>query len=1026
MTSIFSNSNNLISLNNTISPSLAQGTKFKKYQNKFNKKSKKTINIVEGFEGEVVSTDQPIPSTDPTTNILTTESKEIIENNVYVDEQAVKIEELRKEYDASLKQYQDLMDKINKNTEEYLQRTKNNPYAGKNIRFTTGHICYVTHQGVVMHIPSPDVWDTIAGKNGCPGKNYTDVGIKYPESNVPGTNIPELNLILGPPMKSGQSCSNAGKNVFVNKLLNNPKEKYVGCYNDKQPASEVLLVPVMNSSNNVNGFKTRASSVYQNNNGTFGAWRAFDRNKNTYWHSAVGGSYNYNGTTGVYTGGNNWTYRNSSGQNVVVKGEWLWLEMGTGRPLIKYEVQGRHDCCGNPNARSPNSWIIIGGIYNQPYELVDKKDDQKLNYEMRTYYVDNPKAYNHYIFLTTNCGNPGDRTGNRYCVQISSWNLYTSSDYINGISRAMIYEPQWISYEDMETCKKYASENGFKYFGLQDGRSDGAAACLVSNDLSSTKKYGVAYNYKGFVLWNTNTGGRGALALLNNSCSLVVNDASNKAIWVSGNNSGLVSNYYGCYNDCSLGRGLPSYTGWANIDSCRDIAVKNKAKYYGLQWTQSNGLSECWIGNDLDRARMMGKANNCRKLNGNFVGGGCSNAVYSTYFDSNTIISSFLILQDDGNMCIYRGTSPDDNQGFIWCTSTNGKQKEKNSNFSAAKGKFGKNWIPNGTTLAPGDWIGSNDGSMYLIMQSDGNLVLYTNERKEACFANSKSQMVGGGWVNAVYELQNSGYKDNIGKLAYIDENDVLHEYNKDNIQLTNEYTKVTNYDAWGDDIPGAAYGNATQEQCKSSCDGRQDCYGYVYYKPGSACYPKSSRMWPFGGKSRPLSGGDTYIRNRKPISVPSGVTDETISIDSAQYQFYNKGGPPDLKYGLVNATEAEQAELKRLETKMSDLTDQINSLINTDNTNTTITENQADKNIQGLDNYQTEYEETTGTIDKLNSTKDTSKESFTNYGYIADNNINKIVQESDIIVLQKNYEYLLWTILATGSIIVAMNITKQ
>lgn len=1031
MASLFSNYNNIDqsnSFNNAISPSLSQGTKFKKYQSKFNKKSKNPVNIIEGFEGEVVSFDEPIPNTDPSNNVLTTESKDIIENNTYIDDQAVKIEDLRKQYDATLKQYQDLMDKINKNTEDYLQRTKNNPYAGKNIRFTTGHVCYVTQQGIVMHIPYPEAWDSIAGKNGCPGKNYTDVGIKYPESNVPGTNIPELNLILGPPMKPGQSCSNAGKNIYVNKLLDNPKEKYIGCYSDKPPVSEILIVPVMNSSNSVGSFKSSASSIYLGNNGGFGPWRAFDRNPNTYWHSAVGGSYNYNGNTGVYTGGNNLTYKNY-GQNLTAKGEFLWIEIGAGRPLTRYDVQGRHDCCGNPNARSPNSWVILGGLYNVGFELVDVRHDEKLNYEKRTYYVKNSKAYNYYVFLTTNCGNPGDRTGNRYCVQISSWDLYTSSEYGSNNTRAMLWEPNWIGYEDLETCKKYASENGYKYFGLQDGKSDGKAACLVSNDLSSVKKYGKAYDYKPIPLWHSNTAGKGTLAFLNNSCSLVVNDSSNKAIWATPNNTGLVGNYYGCYNDCYQGRGLPSHKGWANIDSCRDIAVKNKAKYYGLQWTQSNGQSECWIGNDLDRARMMGKANNCTKLNGNFVGGGCSNAVYSTNFDSNTIISSFLILQDDGNMCIYRGTSPNDNQGFIWGTSTNGRQKEKNSNFTAVKSKYGKNWIPNGITLAPGDWIGSNDGSIYLIMQTDGNLVLYTNERKEACFANSKGQMVGGGWVNAVYEFinsGNSGFKDNIGKLAYIDENDVLHEYNKDNTQLTNEYTKVSNYDAWGDDLPAAAYGNATQEQCKSTCDGRQDCYGYVFTNFNKTCYPKSSRMWPYGGKSRPLNGGDTYIRNKKPISVPSGVTNETINVDSAQYQFYNKGGPPDLKYGLVNATEAEQAELKRLETKMSDLTDQINSLINTDNSNTNITETQADKNLQGLDDYQTEYEQTTGTIDKLNSTKDTSKESFTNYGYIADNNMNKILQDSDIIVLQKNSEYLLWTILATGSIIVAMNITKQ
>jgi hypothetical protein len=43
--------------------------------------------------------------------------------------------------------------------------------------------------------------------------------------------------------------------------------------------------------------------------------------------------------------------------------------------------------------------------------------------------------------------------------------------------------------------------------------------------------------------------------------------------------------------------------------------------------------------------------------------------------------------------------------------------------------------------------------------------------------------------------------------------------------------------------------------------------------------------------------------------------------------------------------------------------------------------------------------------------------------GFRPNNNIDKILQDSDIVVLQKNYDYLFWTILAAGSVLVAMNI---
>jgi len=112
----------------------------------------------------------------------------------------------------------------------------------------------------------------------------------------------------------------------------------------------------------------------------------------------------------------------------------------------------------------------------------------------------------------------------------------------------------------------------------------------------------------------------------------------------------------------------------------------------------------------------------------------------------------------------------------------------------------------------------------------------------------------------------------------------------------------------------------------------------------------------------------------------------------------------------------------------MKQQSNEISNYINKFNKSTNTSENQADKNLQGLNVYQTELDETTSQINKLNSTSDneTQKESFSNYGYTTNNNINKILQDSDIGVLQKNYEYLLWTILATGSVLVAMNINKN
>jgi hypothetical protein len=56
---------------------------------------------------------------------------------------------------------------------------------------------------------------------------------------------------------------------------------------------------------------------------------------------------------------------------------------------------------------------------------------------------------------------------------------------------------------------------------------------------------------------------------------------------------------------------------------------------------------------------------NCKNINGYYVGGGLSNALYSTNFNNNYILS----LNDDGNMCIYKNNAQQNNS--IWCSNTN-------------------------------------------------------------------------------------------------------------------------------------------------------------------------------------------------------------------------------------------------------------------------------------------------------------------------------------------------------------------
>ena len=915
------------------------------------------------------------------------------------------------------------MDSINGTSNSYLNRVNNNPYLGKTIRFSTGHICYVTQQGVIKYIGNMDIWNGVD-----PTYTYVDVNIPFLDSYwTYGTYIPELNLITGTNVELNQSLTNAGENVFVNRLTTNPKETYKGCYRDKPPATEIMFIPQMNNTNSVSGFSCVASSIYQQNNDFAGPWRAFDGDVNTFWHSEVysdsTGWGPYDAWTGEYKGNLAQSYTDSNGDNTA-KGEYLELRAPNNFVLTKYDVQGRQDCCGNPNGRSPNSWVILGwdGVGGSGWKLIDKQDNQALDYAMKTYFISNSLPYQWFRFITTNCGNPGDRSGNRYCVQISIWNLYTSSDaFFTDSQRAMIRDPSQIDRVDLETCKTYAAQNGYTYFGMQDVQSDGNAQCLVSNELAKSQMYGEAFNYNPIPLWDSKTFGNvGNTALFNNFGSLVVLNSSGAAIY-STPNPDQNGNYLGCFAD-KEDRAMPNISNnqYIPLEECRQLAIDQGLDFYGVQDGHGTDNGWCAGSNDINSIKKYGLATNCTKdSNGKDMGGPWSNAVYSV----KGYGEYFLMLQDDGNMCIYKGADPNSIQGgAIWCSGTNGQAKDINPNFAASKGKYGKNWITSGTALAPNDFIGSNTGAFYLLMQTDGNLVLYTSTASSACSTNSNGQNLGGSWVNAVYELSPQGFKDNLGKVAYIDENAMLHSYAADKLKLNTNYAKLSNFDSYGNDIPNAAYGNSTIDQCKSSCNNLQDCYGFVFNNNDNVCYPKTSGMYPVG-PTRYYPGLDTYTRGKQPIAVPIGASNKLAEIDSSQYQYYINGGDMADKYGLANATSEQQEQLKVLQNKLNALSSQINSSTNRYQTGTIDSQNQASRNLQGLDKYVKQRYNVEQQISGIlgSNSLNTQIESFVN-----NFSVESILKDSDIVVLQKNYEYLFWTILAAASVIIAINIIKK
>ena len=1065
-----------------INISLKQGKEFKNYQKKIKtsvEKSKR-VNKKKTKEGFAMPAEMVFDYPEDSINLLQQRDERAKIVNQTNQSDLNQLTNLENQYSNVETQYTNLQNNMNANSLVSINRTSSkNPYLNKNIRFTTGHVCHVTNQGVVKWIPSNEIWDSL--KN-CSDKSYINVNIPWlSEYGIPGTVIPtNPSLISGTNMVANQGCGNEGNNVYVTKLVTTPSTSYVGCYNDKPAATLVNGIPIMNSSNNVNGFMSSASSVYvesyRNSNQEFGPWLAFDQNPNTYWHSShTNNNTMYNEVTGVYSTSNKngVTFTSKNSGILTVKGEFLQINMpGVNTPSVKnirvtkYSITPRKD--NNLFLkRSPNTWYVLGYKIDTDgqgkwYEI-DHQIEQKFeSSDAKTYNVTQPGDYGAYIILTVKVGNYNE-TKDRTSVQIAGFDLFVSSDSsFNSEDSAMIYNSSSIGYTTYSECEKYAINNDFKFFGLQDLQANGTAACLVSNDYDKTIKYGSASKQETIIpIWASNTQSRGQsyIAQVVGTGQLTVYDINNPSATIYKSNEVVP----GCTNWGTMLIDSATYGG-----NCRE-------RFTRVPFGRGQiGVS---IGNVTDK--VAGGTVNCNFKencsipisNGTFGDPvvGCSKGFDVAYkcggtpFTRNlnpaegqtmildckdhmqTACQFYLILQDDCNMCLYKGKDPSDRKDGIWMSHTNGKQRSPNSEWVASKGKYGRNYLKLGETLATNEWIGSNDGSIKLIMQTDGNLVLYTSEEKAGCSVKN-NKTYGSNSINAVYKIEPIGNKNVLGKVAYIDGDSMKKEFPSSLLSHSNQYDLMNDFDSAGHDIQQVNTSNKEQG-CIDSCNANSDCAGFVYQPNGNICYLKNSGMYPMGEKQLYTNSG-IIMGVRRPqlgANVSSSCSKDMVNIDSIQYDNYIKGVPmtSSTRCGSSIVLDEDKNKLTKIQNNLLSIGDQIAGQANNLHTKNDNIYNTMSKNSIQFNKDVVMYKENDNKIkSELNLPKRFQINKNTNVNKregmksmtsidtpeknLTMNDINSMLSDTDIRVLQENYSYIFWSILAVGILTVTISKIKK
>lgn len=544
-----------------------------------------------------------------------------------------------------------------------------------------------------------------------------------------------------------------------------------------------------------------------------------------------------------------------------------------------------------------------------------------------------------------------------------------------------------------EQCQNAAILGGYQYFALQNvDSSTGLGYCAVSNDIEKSKSLGNSYIF--VPLWSSNTAGKPVTnALLTKNGTLTVNDSSGKPYFTTPNGTNCNQVYSTSWNIDSPGNDI-TYVTKVRRENCEQICNDNP-NCGGFAWNRKTD-NACWIKS----GKLTYNVKNKERI-----------LIKKTVDTSKC--KYFLDLQNDGNMCIYKGEPNTKSPINIWCSNTSGRQQQSNRKYSLEKSKYGMTFLKNDQILNKGDWIISGDGKLLLIMQNDGNLVLYTF--KSNCMkgiGNNNQNYYGGINANPLYDIGSIGITSKMGDIAFVHADSQIQPPSTKDVTYSTTYSRVIqNTNISGFDIPGAALNNIPDvNKCMNACNKYKDCNAFVYDTTGPypVCFPKklSNKDVYSPNTFKPSVGKTVYVRDKKIINTPLGIDNRINIVDSIQYKNYpNQRGSGNNNYGLANIISVQKQHLSQLQDKLSLLSSQLNNNIKSTQE---IILNKTEGFV-GNQNFKDSYLKTEQNNNKIIKIKKNNNE------------IDNILRDTSIKTLQQNYSYMLWSILALGVVILSI-----
>lgn len=438
--------------------------------------------------------------------------------------------------------------------------------------------------------------------------------------------------------------------------------------------------------------------------------------------------------------------------------------------------------------------------------------------------------------------------------------------------------------------------------------------------------------------------------------------------------------------------------GGTTYNACMETALKADNDYFGLQ------SGSCLISNNLTTATNLGAVySSCNKsTDGNIYGSTNVNSVYQV---------------PDAQFVATFKDSPNRAMPF----SNGGRQVDDYNSCRAQAVAGGYNFfaLQNGSMNGRAQCAVSNDYNKSTAQGSTNN-----------AFTAKDGKIYGGGWANSLYQVNSSTptyvgcFNDNAKKPAMDVVGGGAATYSVDSCLAAAQKAGAKYFAVQGTQ-PGKSkcyisnnltavkqYGQATPETKGS--DGR--IYGNsginaIYKVDQTNGNPSVVGQLGYVSENGTLSAYPSNMNNKGTITNGNPTCPKNVTaIDSIQWSKYPSSGTsmsPASVCGLAAAKEKDDRELKSIESQMKRIANQIVQSTHTLQSYNLDLLKQMGIDKKSLDDNLIKYKETNDHFSKYKT------------NYIK--NTNGLVDDTQIMVNQESYSYMLWTMAAVTTVIIVL-----